>query len=355
MIPEHRPTRLPVFLASALSKIYSIGINHRNGQFDKGVGVTRFDRHVISIGNLSTGGTGKTPLVQHVVRTLINAGHQPAIAMRGYKAQPGQPSDEQREHMDALPDVSIVAQPNRIAGLEALFATDEGAAVDCVVLDDGFQHRKIARNLDIVVIDASRPPQRDALLPLGFLRESVESLVRADVVVISHAEMVEQEQLGEVRRWVDGQIEPGTAVAVVEHQWGGLSEYSPDSEIPIERPLEHLDGLAVAVISAIGHPDAFVSMAEQAGASIVHRCDRPDHDNFPDEILQEFIQQSNDLGADAILTTRKDWTKLESTLPQSALEQGLLILVPSLSIGFRSGKSELESRIKTCSISNELV
>jgi len=355
MIPEHRPTRLPVFLASAFSKIYSIGINHRNRQYDKGVGVTALDRPVISIGNLSTGGTGKTPLVQHVVRTLIEAKHQPAIAMRGYKALPGLLSDEQREHMDALPGVSIVAQPNRIAGLEALFAKDEGSPIDCIVLDDGFQHRKIARDLEIVLIDASRPPYSDALLPLGFLRESCESLMRADVVVISHAEMVEQDQLGEVRRWVDRHVESGTAVAVVEHEWGGLSQYSHDSETPSELPLEHLDGLAIAVISAIGHPDAFVSMAEQAGASIVYRCDRPDHDNFPNEILQEFIQQSKELGAVAILTTRKDWTKLELTLPESALEQGLLILVPSLSIGFRSGQSELESRIKTCAIPRELV
>ncbi len=344
MIPEHRPTRLPVFLASALSKIYSIGISHRNRQYDKGDGVTALDRPVISIGNLSTGGTGKTPLVQHVVRTLINTGHQPAIAMRGYKAQSGQPSDEQREHMNALPGVSIVAQPNRIAGLEALFVTDEGEAIDCIVLDDGFQHRKIARDLDIVVIDASRPPQLDALLPLGFLRESIESLVRADVVVISHAEMVEQEKLGEVRRWVDGQIDSGTAVAVVEHQWGGLREYSPDSEEPNEQPLEHLDGLAVAVISAIGHPDAFVSMAEHAGVSIVHRCDRPDHDEFPDEVLQEFVRGVSRSGATAILTTAKDWTKLRCVLPEYAADQGLSVLVPSLGIGFRSGQSEFESR-----------
>jgi len=345
MIPEHRPTRLPVFLASALSKIYSIGINHRNGQFNKGVGVTTLDRPVISIGNLSMGGTGKTPLVQHVVRTLIDAGHHPAIAMRGYKAQPGKLSDEQREHMDALPDVSIVAQPNRIAGLEALFATDEGAAVDCVVLDDGFQHRKIARDLEIVVIDASRPPYQDAMLPLGFLRESVESLVRADVVVISHAEMVEQEQLGEVRRWVDGQIDPRTAVAVVEHQWEGLNEYFPESEDPKDQPLERLDGLAVAVISAIGHPDAFVSMAEHAGASIIHRCDRPDHDDFPDEVLQEFVRNASQSGAAVILTTAKDWTKLQSVLPDYAADQGLSVLVPSLGIGFRSGQGDFETRI----------
>ena len=346
MIPEHRPTRLPVFLASALSKLYSFGINHRNRQYGKGVGVTTLDRPVISIGNLSTGGTGKTPLVQHVVRTLIDSGHQPAIAMRGYKAQPGQPSDEQREHMDALPGVPIVAQPNRIAGLEALFATDEGAAIDCIVLDDGFQHRKIARDLDVVVIDVSRPPYQDALLPLGYLRESIDSLGRADVIVVSHAEMVEQEQLGTLRRWLDNQIDPETVVAVVEHQWDGLREYGPDSESPVEREIEYLNGLAVAVISAIGNPEAFVAMGIQAGASVVHRCDRPDHDEYPDEVVDEFVRNATQSGASAILTTRKDWTKLQSVLPGFAYEQGLLILIPALGIGFRSGQETFETCCK---------
>ncbi len=340
MIPEHRPTRLPVFLASTLSKLYSIGINHQNRKYDKGIGVTTLDVPVISIGNLSTGGTGKTPLVQHVVRALMEAGHRPAIAMRGYKARPGQLSDEQSEHMKALAGVPIVAQPNRIAGLEALFATDEGAKVDCVVLDDGFQHRQIARGLDVVVIDASRPSFEDGLLPLGFLRESAGSLERADVVVISHAEMVEQGRLGEVRRWVDERV---GRVVVVEHRWTGLNEYSPGSGDPIGRPVECLDGMAVGLISGIGHPEAFVEMARQAGALIAHRCDRPDHDAFSEEVVRDFVRTSSQSGAAAILTTSKDWTKLESVLPRYAREYGVSILIPTLGIGFRSGQAEFEA------------
>ena len=133
MIPEHRPTRLPVFLASALSKLYTIGINHQNRKYDRGIGVTTLDRPVISIGNLSTGGTGKTPVVEHVVRTLMEQGHHPAIAMRGYKAKPGQMSDEEREHASILKGVPIVAQPDRIAGLQKLFACELGEQIDCVV------------------------------------------------------------------------------------------------------------------------------------------------------------------------------------------------------------------------------
>ena len=347
MIPEHRPTRLPVFLASALSKLYSIGINHQNRKFDRGDGVTTLDLPVISIGNLSAGGTGKTPLVQHVVRLLIEAGHHPAIAMRGYKAKPGEIGDEQREHMDSLPGVPIVAQPDRIAGLLNLFATDEGKRVDCVVLDDGFQHRKIARDLDIVVIDASRPPFGDALLPLGFLRESAESLERADVVVISHAEMVEQEALGELRNWVAKQIRAETVVSVVTHRWDRVVEYNCDGERVAEHPVERVLNEQVAVLTGIGHPGAFASMAVAEGAKILHRSDRPDHDDFSRSVVDEFLDDARAAAASAILTTNKDWTKLKSRLKRENSDGVQLdvmpVLVPGLGLGFQSGESDLKS------------
>ncbi len=343
MIPEHRPTRLPVFLAFALSKIYSIGINHRNRQYDKGVGVTRLDRRVISIGNLSTGGTGKTPLVQHVVRTLFEQGHHPAIAMRGYKAEPGQIGDEQREHMDALPGVQIVAQPNRIAGLRALFESDEGGKVDCVVLDDGFQHRKMARDVDIVLIDASRPPYEDALLPLGFLREPVESLLRADVVVISHAEMIEQEALGKLRRWVQQRISEQAGIVVLEHCWERIVEHLPGSELVDVHPVEYLQDRSVAVLTGIGHPEAFCLMAKEAGAQIVLRCDRPDHDGFPEAFVEGFVREAQLAGATAILATGKDWTKLKSFDFGGNSEHGMPVLVASLGLRFRSGEALLKA------------
>ena len=353
MIPEHRPTRLPVFLASALSKLYSIGIDHQNRKFDRGDGVTTLDRPVISIGNLSTGGTGKTPLVQHVVRLLVEAGHHPAIAMRGYKAKSGEIGDEQRAHMDALPGVPIVAQPDRIAGLSELFATDEGKRVDCVVLDDGFQHRKMARDLNIVVIDASRPPYRDGLLPLGFLRESAESLERADVVVISHAEMVEQEALGELRNWVGKQVSPGTVVSVVTHRWDRIVEYGVDGERVADHPIEKIQNLPVAVLTGIGHPEAFVSMAVAEGAKISHRCDRPDHDHFSDTTVADFLDASGASDASAILTTNKDWTKLKARLNGVNSSGCLRVLVPGLGLGFQSGEADLKAACLSVFVSQE--
>ncbi len=341
MIPEHRPTRLPVFLASALSKLYSIGINHQNRKYDRGVGVTRFDRGVISIGNLSTGGTGKTPLVQHVVRTLIEHGHHPAIAMRGYKAKPGEMGDEQREHASVFPGVPIVAQPDRTSGLHALFASDRGADVDVVVLDDGFQHRKIARDLDVVLIDASRPPSRDALLPLGHLRESAESLGRADVVVITHAEMIEQDELGELRSWIMKRVDEATVIAATEHRWDSIDLYGSDQQTRNES-IECLESKRIAVLTGIGHPGAFVSMAEDAGAKIVHRVDRPDHEPFTSALLERFWQGAQEAGAEGVLMTSKDWCRVEMTGKQAEMIGRLPVYIPRLGVRFRSGQSEFD-------------
>lgn len=344
MIPEHRPTRLPVFIASALSKLYALGISHQNIKYDQGKGVCTLDRKVISVGNLSAGGTGKTPLVQHIARTLINAGHNPVIAMRGYKSKPDQISDEQQEHIDALPGIPIVAQPDRNSGLEALFATSTGAAIDSVILDDGFQHRKIARDLDIVVIDASRPPYQDALLPLGFLRETSDALARADMVVITHAEMVEQHQLGELRRWLGKHLPPDTHVAVTEHTWDLLSEYTTDPDAPVAHDVGILKDKPVAVLTGIGHPDAFVAMAQEVGARVMYRCDRPDHDAFPDTMIAEFVERARASGAQAVLTSNKDWARLKSRFDGLFPAADLPLLVTSLGLAFRSGESEFDSR-----------
>lgn len=339
MIPEHRPTRLPVFLASALSKLYSIGINHQNRKYDRGIGVITLDRPVISIGNLSTGGTGKTPIVQHVARLLIEHGHHPAIAMRGYKAQAGQMSDEEREHSSALEGVPIVAQPDRIAGLQELFTSERGEQIDCVVLDDGFQHRKIARDLDVVLIDASRPPSCDALLPLGHLREGIASLERADVVILTHAEMIEQDELGALRKWIEANALHKPEVVVTEHQWISIVQHNAD-ESEIRLPIETLAGMPVASLTGIGHPEAFAAMLEDAGAQIVHRCDRPDHGSFSDAILECFLDDARRAKAEGILMTSKDWYRLESAGNRGNWSGGLPVLVPELGVKFRSGDQQ---------------
>src|ERR1043165_360740 len=158
---------VPGAVGRLLARGYAWEIGRRNRRYDAGRGVVRFDRPVISVGNLSVGGTGKTPMVAHIVGLLLEAGRRPCIAMRGYAGRGGM-SDEAEEYRGRFPGIPIVARANRTLGLIELFSREHetgGQQTDCIVLDDGFQHRRIARDLDVVMVDASRDPFDDALLP----------------------------------------------------------------------------------------------------------------------------------------------------------------------------------------------
>ncbi len=305
------PTKLPSVITTPMSWVYAVGINKKNRDYDAGKGVTRLDRPVISIGNLSTGGTGKTPMVHLVVRMLRDAGRNPVIAMRGYGAKPGEKGDEQREHELALPGVPIVAQPDRIAGLSRLFASEAGAGIDCVVLDDGFQHRKIARDLDIVLIDATRPPDRDALLPKGHLRDPIESLSRAGLVVLTHCERVDEREINRIRALVREQ-NPSTPVLEAQHEWESVVSFARTDHGWTEKTLtlEEIAGQSVRVVAGIGNADAFVSQIREHGVDFSQIVELRDHQRLSDELIAHLIDPANFERFAPIMMTRKDWVKV---------------------------------------------
>ena len=133
------------------SLLYGAVVARRNTRFDAGLGVLKTGLPVVSIGNLTVGGTGKTPCVQWAARALIAAGHRPAIALRGYGSRPGQPSDEAMEHREALEGVPVLASPDRVASIETI--RSEYPTCDVVILDDGFQHRRVAREVDVLLVE----------------------------------------------------------------------------------------------------------------------------------------------------------------------------------------------------------
>lgn len=333
--PDRSPTRLPGLLARPLSKLYWMEASRRNRRWDRGIGVERLDRPVVSVGNLSAGGTGKTPMVRWVVGVLQDAGRRPAVAMRGYKGGRGGDSDEAREHRAAMPGVPVVARPDRAAGLRALFETGQGRTVDCVVLDDGFQHRRLARDLDIVLVDASRPPDRDALLPWGYLREPLGSLARAHACVITHAEMVDGCGLERVVGLVRDRLPGGAPVGVTEHRWSGL-ERPGSRESPL--PIGWLRGRRIVAACAIGHPDAFVRGLDRAGVTpdsprLVFR----DHDALGAKKLKTLRSAIRDARPEALVVTAKDWAKLG----EHAGTLGCPVVVPRLEMGWLGGADEI--------------
>jgi tetraacyldisaccharide 4'-kinase len=340
-VREARPGPAPT-LGLVLAPLYRMVINSRNRRFDAGRGVVRFDRVVISVGNLSVGGTGKTPMVAQIVAWLLEAGHRPVIAMRGYGGRGGD-SDEALAHRRAFPEVPIVAQANRTLGLIHQFGReyeDDAAESDCIVLDDGFQHRQIARDLDIVLIDATRSPFEDRLLPAGWLREPVESLKRADVVAVTHAESVAPADVTTIERALHTVRGRGAEV-VARHEWGGLAVFEDGQERDAQ--VAWLSGRRALVVCAIGNPRPFVEQVRRAtgippAGDILLR----DHDPYAEGTVRRILETARSSGAQAIITTEKDWTKLVRVRAQS---WPCAVARPRLAMRMERGGDVLRQRI----------
>ncbi|HHN78210.1 MAG TPA: tetraacyldisaccharide 4'-kinase [Phycisphaerales bacterium] len=302
--PLPRPLRP---FAGPLESLYRAGLARRSMRFDEGRGVVTIDRPVISVGNLSVGGTGKTPTVAMIAGWLLDAGHRPAIAMRGYRARNGISDEAAEYHARFGSAVPVVAQPDRLEGLLRLFATDP--AVDVVILDDGFQHRRIARQMDIVLIDATRNPFDDRCLPAGWLREPTSALSRATDLVLTHTEHTGaaealSERLGEIS---------STPLVWAEHAWSSLVILDPGGETTA--PVDWLADRKVLPVCAIGRPGAFLDAVRRAAGRppaaepVVLR----DHDPYRPPTIRRIIRAA--AGADAIVTTEKDWSKLARVPP----------------------------------------
>ena len=194
---------------------YSLGVRWRNHRYDVGkAGVVRVEVPVISVGNLTLGGTGKTPMVEWLARWFRSHDVRVAIVSRGYGAVDGGQNDEARELEEKLPDVPHLQDPNRAAA--ARVAIDE-LATQLIVLDDGFQHRRLGRDLDIVLIDAVEPFGYDRVFPRGMLREPLSGLRRADVIGLTRADVVNETRRREIRTRVQA-IQPQATWVELAHQ-----------------------------------------------------------------------------------------------------------------------------------------
>jgi tetraacyldisaccharide 4'-kinase len=330
---------LPRWLAAPLAAVYARIIALRNRRYDARRGVIELDRPTVSVGNLSVGGTGKTPMVMHALGVLAREGLRPCVAMRGYRSAHGE-SDEAGEYARAFPEVPVVAQPNRLEGLLALFGAERGRGVDAIVLDDGYQHRRIARDLDIVLIDATRDPFADALLPAGWLREPVLSLARAGAVVITHAEAAGAAALNQIESRVR-EINPGCVVAVCEHRWSALRVLDRGAERA--EPVQFLAERMAVAACAIGNPGPFFATLRTAlGRDPAGTLTLRDHDPFAPRTVTRLIELARAVSASAIVVTEKDWSKLKRVPADS---WPCPVVRPTLSLGFVKGGEDLDALI----------
>lgn len=285
-------------LGPLIEPAYRAAVARRNQLFDDGRRVTRLPVPVISVGNLSVGGTGKTPMVGWIVSTLRDLGMRPGVAMRGYGSTRAAPSDEQQEHTDRLPGTPIVADPDRVAASRQLI---ESHHADCIVLDDGFQHRFLARDLDIVLIDATRPPFNDRCLPAGWLREPITSLARAHIIVISRCDRVTPESLDQLQARLRA-ASPKTLVLRSNHRWTSLE--SERGTLPVN----WLRGRPTFIACAIGNPRALIAQARAHGARVMGTLVRRDHHPWSARDARRLARMGV-ARRGVLLTTHKDWVK----------------------------------------------
>ena len=331
---------LPGLLApfsSPLAWAYGAAVRRRNARYDRGEGVQQLDRPVISVGNITVGGTGKTPMVMWIVRQLLESGRSPAIAMRGYGASPspGAISDEQAEYFERVTNVPIVAGADRFAALCNYLQDHE--SIDCVVLDDGFQHRRLARNLDLVLIDATRDTMHDHLLPRGWLREPLENLARADAVIVTRAATIDHDLARSIVRY-HGR-EP---IAWSSHRWTHLDLYGGREDGRAEpAAVAWLDAKRVVTMLGVGNPSAVTRQIECAGARVCANIPAADHEAYD---RQKILTARGLCGSvDAMVTTAKDWVKIRDLI--NIGDWPCPIVVPRVEIEFLAGGDMMRRRV----------
>ena len=287
---------------ATLEPAYRFAVAARNGMFDLGLRrPVRLPMPVVSVGNLTTGGVGKTPMVAMLARRLVDMGRSPAVLLRGYRAIDGI-SDEAVLLAEELgPAVPVEANPDRVAAAREVLARDSG--VDVLLLDDGFQHRQVARDLDIVLVDATEPFGFGHVLPRGLLREPARAIRRADTAIVTRADQVDAEALEDLDRTIE-RLGGRRPVAHAVCDWTELVDQNDQTQPP-----DVLAKSRVLAVAGIGNTAAFVRSVERHAGALVGELEYPDHHAYSRGDVDHVLTRARQVGAEAVLTTAKDWVK----------------------------------------------
>ncbi|MFO0847371.1 MAG: tetraacyldisaccharide 4'-kinase [Gemmataceae bacterium] len=312
---------------------YGAGVWVRNRAFDRGwKKAARLPVPVVCVGNLTVGGTGKTPVVEAVARFYRDLGLQVAIVSRGYGSEAGR-NDEAMVLEENLPDVPHLQGADRVAvGLTAVAELDS----EVIVLDDGFQHRRLARDLDVVLVDATRPLADEYLFPRGMLREPVSGLRRAGVLVLTRCDQATPDSVAAQREWLAKRC-PGVTLAETVHA-------------PVEllagdgRTVEvgELQGRTVGAFCGVGNPESVRRTLDGLGATVAAFRPFRDHHPYTRTDVDDLARWAATLPADAwVVTTQKDLVKL-----RVAELAGRPVWAVRIGIRFRSGEEAFHDRLR---------
>lgn len=323
----------------AAEVFYRAAVAWRNRRYDAGrSSVVRAAVPVISVGNLTLGGTGKTPAVAYLARWFRDRGVRVAVVSRGYRAGRHGVNDEALELQRQLPDVPHVPNPDRVAAAKVAV---ERHNAQLLLLDDGFQHRRLARDLDIVLLDALEPFGHHHVFPRGLLREGPQGLARADVVGLSRADLVSASRRDQIRQ----QVRRWSSAAWIElaHrpvQWIRASGAC--------LPLDQLVGQPVAAFCGIGSPEGFERALAALGCRVVASKPFADHYRYTPSDLTRLGRWARRHAASALVCTAKDLSKI----PQDDT-QGIAIWALQVELQVMAGREDLEARLQQIPLPSE--
>ena len=300
----------------------------RNRLYDSGcLQVRGVDVPVIGVGNLTLGGTGKTPMVAYLTQWALSRKLRPGLISRGYRK--GRSFDDPNdEHLNdegmelaiRYPNVPHLQSADRYAAATRMLQKKK---VDLLILDDAFQHRRMKRDLDIVLLDSRDPFGGGHIFPRGLLRESVRSLARAPIVLLSRADLVPESRRQKIRQQVE-KIAPSAVWGEVVHRPSVLvssfqATLRDDSQINTEQsgffgqrtaPIDFLAGKRVFAFSGIAKPDTFGKMLMDCRAEIVKFVPLSDHHDFTPKEIERLSREAKESGADLAVCTMKDLVKI---------------------------------------------
>ena len=332
--PRSLTDRLLRGLLRVASWSYRCGVAFRNSLFDFGVKPSHAAPvPVISVGNLTTGGTGKTPVAAMLVRMLKEAGHRPGIISRGYRELADGGNDEARVLGLLCPGTPHVQNRDRVLAARQVVQCHDAPSDGCTVIiaDDAFQHRRLKRDLDIVLIDALNPWGHDALLPRGLLREPVSGLRRADIVILTRADLVDESARAGIWKVVEANNQVAARVEL---------SFAPAGLVDKAGHQHAVDNSGVLAFCGIGNPEGFRKTLASAGIPIRKFVAFPDHHHYDQSDVQHLAEAAEKLGATALVTTLKDLVKIQSDWIGSAM-----LLALNIEAQVRSGKDSLAEAI----------
>jgi tetraacyldisaccharide 4'-kinase len=317
-------------IAAMAEPVYRAVVSGRNGLYDSGkLRAIALPRAVVSVGNLSVGGTGKTPVVIALARLLLDAGEKPAVLLRGYRSSAGG-SDEAVELARSLPPhTPVIPNADRVAGAQAALAARPDTSV--FILDDGFQHRRVRRDFDLVLVSCTQGLCQEHVLPRGLLREPPGSLARASAILLTRTDQVPEPDLAALRARI-AWFAPGVPQFECRHAPADVLASTGETLAPVA-----LSGRRVLLVVGTGDPVAVADTARSLGCEVAGTRIYRDHHAYSPADVADITAHARSSGASAVLTTHKDFVKLLPSTP-ATLPTSLPLLALRIQIVFAAAE-----------------